>query len=70
MISIFLGFLKFLFSTIAIFMTWVLILNIISSIINPQILSENGLSIEKYNNARFIFALIISICWGIVIILP
>jgi hypothetical protein len=68
--EIFLGILKFLFSTAAIFITWVLILNIISSIINPQIVLENGNAIEKNNNARFIFALIIAVCWAIVIVLP
>lgn len=67
---IFLGILKFLFSAVGLFLTWVLILNIISSIVNPQIIVENGVPSEKNNNARFIFALIISICWAIVIALP
>lgn len=68
--AIFLGILKFLFSAIAIFFTWVLILNIISSVINPQIVVENGVTIERNNNARFIFALIISLCWAIVLVIP
>ena len=61
---------KFLFSVIAIFFTWILILNIISSIINPQIIIENGMATEKNNNARYIFVIIISICWAFVIIIP
>jgi hypothetical protein len=68
--AIFLGILKFLFSSVAIFLTWVLILNIISSVINPQIILEEGVAVEKNNNARFLFALIIAICWAFVIVLP
>ena len=64
--SIILGILKFIFSGCAIFLTWVLI-NIISSVINPQIVIENDQPVEKRknNNARFMFALIIAICWAI-----
>lgn len=68
--AILLGLLKFLCSTVAIFITWILIMNIISSVINPQIVIENNEPIEKNNNARLLMALIIAICWGIVIILP
>ena len=62
--------LKFICAVIAIFLTWILILNIISSAINPQIIIENGLPVEKNNNARLMFALIIAICWAFVIVLP
>ena len=65
-----LGFLEFICSSIAIFLTWILIMNIISSVINPQIIVENGIAIEKNNNARFWFALIIAILWAVVIIIP
>ena len=62
--------LKFICAVIAFFLTWILILNIISSAINPQIIIENGLPVEKNNNARLMFALIIAICWAFVIVLP
>lgn len=67
---IFLKISEFIFSSVAIFMTWILILNIISSIINPQIVIENYTPVEKNNNARLLFALIIAICWAFVIIIP
>lgn len=68
--GVFLGILKFIFSGCGVFFTWVLILNIISSVINPQIVIENDQPVEKNNNARFMFALIIAICWAFVIALP
>jgi hypothetical protein len=39
-------------------------------VINPQIVIENDQPVEKNNNARFMFALIIAICWAFVIALP
>lgn len=68
--TIFLKILEFISSSVAIFFTWVLIMNIISAIINPQITMKNGVTIESNNNARLMFALIIAICWAIVIIIP
>jgi hypothetical protein len=44
--------------SVAIFFSWVLVMSIISSVINPQIIIENGLPVEKNNNARLMFALI------------
>jgi hypothetical protein len=69
--SIFLGILEFIFSFFAIAFTWVLVLNIIAAVANPQIvLDEKGNPIEKNDSARFWFALIISICWAVVIAIP
>ena len=69
--SIFLGILEFIFSFFAIAFTWVLILNIIATITNPQIvLDENGAPVEKNDSARFWFALIIALCWAAVIVIP
>ena len=31
---------------------------------------ENGAPVEQNNNARLMFALIIAICWAIIIIIP
>ena len=67
---VFLNFFEFLFSTIAIFFTWILIMNIITSTINPQIIVEDGNIVEKNNNARIWFAFIIAISWAFVIIIP
>lgn len=68
--NILLGIFEFIFSFVAIFLTWVLIISIINSVVNPNIIIENGLPIEKNNNARLMFALIIALCWAIVIIIP
>lgn len=68
--GIILTILEFIFSVIAIFFTWILILNIISSVINPQFSIENNVVVEKNNNARMWFALIIAISWAFVIIIP
>ena len=68
--GVFLTFFKFIFSTIAIFLTWILIQNIISGVINPQFITEDDKIVEKGNNARFWFALIIAISWAFVIIIP
>ena len=62
--------LEFLFSTIAIFFTWILVQNIIGSVINPQFDMKDGKLVEKNNNARLWFALIIAISWAFVIIIP
>jgi hypothetical protein len=68
--SIFLTILEFIFSFIAIFFTWILIINIVYSVVNPNIIIENGQPIEKNNNARLMFSLIIALCWAFVIIIP
>lgn len=68
--NIILKIIEFLCSSVAVFLTWVLIMNIISSIINPKITIENGAPVEQNNNARLMFALIIAICWAIIIIIP
>jgi hypothetical protein len=68
--SIVLGIIEFLCSVIAIFVTWILIINIISSVINPQIVIKDGVAIEENYNSRLLFALIIAISWGIVIVIP
>ena len=69
--NIFFGILNFIFSFIAIFFTWIMILNIIISITNPQIvLDDNGNAKEKNDGARLWFAIIIAICWAIVIAIP
>lgn len=66
--AIFLGILKFVFSFFAIVFTWVLILNIIIGVTNPQIvLDENGNPVEKNDKARLWFSIIIALCWAIVI---
>ena len=62
--------LEFIFSTVAIFFSWVLVMSIISSVINPQIIIEENKAIEKNNNARLIYSLIIAICWALVIVIP
>ena len=54
--SIVLGILEFIFSFFAIVFTWFLILNIINSVTNPQIvLDENGNAFEKNDKARIWF---------------
>lgn len=68
--GILLGIIEFLCSTIAIFLTWILIMNIISSILNPSFIVKDGVTIEEHYNARLIFALITAICWAIVIVIP
>lgn len=69
--SIFLSILEFIFSFLAILFTWILVLNIIITVTNPQIvLDENGNSYEKYDKARFWFSIIIALCWAIVIVIP
>jgi len=66
--SIVLGIIEFIFSFIAIFFTWILVINIIVGITNPQIiLDENGNAMEKNDKARFYLALIIAMSWAIVI---
>lgn len=68
--GILLTIIELLCSCVAIFLTWILIFNTIGAIINPQIVIENGQAIEKNNNARYMFALIIAVCWAIVIVIP
>lgn len=68
--GILLGIIEFLCSAIAIFLTWILIMNIISSILNPSFIVKDGVTIEENYNARLMFVLIISICWAIVIVIP
>lgn len=63
------GIIKFISAIVAIFTTGLFVLSCISSIINPQIIVDNGAVKEKNQNSRFIFLLITSIMWGIVIAL-
>jgi hypothetical protein len=69
--SIVLGILEFIFSFFAIVFTWFLILNIINSVTNPQIvLDEKGNAFEKNDKARIWFSIIIAFCWAAVIVIP
>ena len=66
--SIVLGILKFIFSFFAIVFTWILILNIIIGVTNPQIvLDENGNALEKNDKARLWLSIISAFCWAVVI---
>lgn len=64
------GILKFIFAALGIFMTVMLILAIISSIINPQMSLEGDKVVENGLNARYMMVIIMSIAWAIVIALP
>lgn len=64
------GILKFIFATIGFFATGLCILNTVSAIINPQITVNEGQVTEKNANARIMFLIIASLCWGVVIALP
>lgn len=64
------GILKFIFAALGMFMTVMLILAIISSIINPQMSLEGDKIVENGLNARYMMAIIMSIAWAIVIALP
>lgn len=64
------GILKFIFAALGMFMTVMLILAIISSIINPQMSLEGDKVVENGLNARYMMAIIMSIAWAIVIALP
>lgn len=68
--TLFLGILKFIAAFIAVFVSSLLIIQIISSVINPQFDVVDGKVIDKNNNSRLIFALIASIAWALVIALP
>jgi hypothetical protein len=68
--ALFLGILKFIAAFIAVFVSFLLIIQIISSVINPQFDVIDGKVIDKNNNSRLIFALIASIAWALVITLP
>lgn len=62
--------LKLLFGFIAVFFTCALILSCISSILNPQLnTNENG-DVEEYGDrSRLLFAIILSVAWAVVIAL-
>lgn len=64
------GILKFIFAALGMFMTVMLILAIISSIINPQMSLEGDKVVENGLNARYMMVIIMSIAWAIVIALP
>ena len=64
------GILKFIFAALGMFMTVMLILAIISSIINPQMSLEGDKVVENGLNARYMMSIIMSIAWAIVIALP
>lgn len=66
--TLLLSILKFIFTFLGVFTTWILILNTVVSVINPKIVIENGQAVEKDDKARFIIALINAISWAIVII--
>lgn len=64
------GIIKFLCSAIAIFCTCAFILTCISSILNPtfNVSGDNNVT-DKYDNVRYLLAIIMSVAWGIVIAL-
>ena len=63
------GILKFLFSSIAIFSTCAFILSCIASVINPSFRVEEDKVSDRYDNFRYVLAIIMSVAWGIVIAL-
>lgn len=65
------GIIKFLCAAIAIFCTCAFILSCITSVINPDFsVDESGnKTTDKYDNVRYILAIIMSVAWGIVIVL-
>lgn len=65
-----LGILTFICAFIAIASTGIFILLCISSIVNPQLsVDDKGNVVEKHNNARIMYLLILSIAWALVIAL-
>ena len=61
------GILSFIFAFIAIFCTGLFILSCISAVINPQMVVENGVVVDKNRNSRYILLIILAIAWAIVI---
>lgn len=59
----------FIFAFIGIFSLGVFILSCISVIINPQFTIVDGKAKDKNENIRFIYLIITSIAWALVIIL-
>ncbi len=67
--AVLLGILNFIFCTIGVFFTCLFVLSCIGGIINPQIEIVDGKPVEKGDNARIMFAIIMSIAWGLVVAL-
>lgn len=65
-----LGILKFIFSVIGLFTSGLFVTSCISSVINPQIKYEDGQLRDRTANSRYMFLLITSLAWGLVIALP
>lgn len=65
------GIIKFLCSAVGMFCICAFILTCISSIINPNFdVDENGNKVaDKYDNVRYLLAIVMSVAWGIVIAL-
>lgn len=64
------GIIKFIFAAVAVFSTFSFIMLCINSAANPQLgTDKDGNIIEKNDNARAMFLIILSIAWGIVIAL-
>ena len=65
------GIIKFLCSAVGIFCICAFILACISSIINPNfVVDENGNKVaDKYDNLRYLLAIVMSVALGIVIAL-
>lgn len=70
-LAIIITIIKFIFSAIGVFSTCLFLLSTVNSIINPtfQNEEEKNSSLEKYDNFRLVSAIVMSICWGIVIAL-
>lgn len=65
------GIIKFICAAVGIFCTCAFILTCISSIINPNftVNAEGNKVSDKYDNVRYLLAIIMSVAFGIVIAL-
>jgi len=65
------GIIKFLCSAVGIFCACAFILSCITSIINPNFnVDENGNKVaDKYDNVRYVLAIVMSVAFGIIIAL-
>lgn len=65
------GIIKFICGAVGVFCICAFVLTCISSVINPDFtVDETGNKVsDKYDNVRYLLAIIMSVAWGIVIAL-
>ena len=62
--AIFLTILKFISCAVGVFTTCLLVLSCIGSIVNPQMSVVDDKVVEKGDNARIVFAIIMAVAWA------